>query len=73
MEIGNKVKIVNYGHLIWRVIDGKLKSVDYMPELIGKEGVITDKKQLFGGSFIYSVDGIADNRFVFDEQQLEKI
>lgn len=38
----DRVKVVNYGHLIWKVIEGKIAWDDLSPELVGREGIITD-------------------------------
>ena len=69
MNVGDKVRIVNYGHLIWSrdgmelpihstSNDGKIKWYDIRPDLVGEETVIIDitetqGKKKYGTSLFY--------------------
>ncbi len=70
-KIGDKVKIVNYGHLIWEhkdepkerklnfpliMEDGNLMFLDMSPELIGKEGIIMQTTET-QGKMKYAIEG----------------
>lgn len=88
MEIGDKVKIVNYGHAIWISKDstdykifkdkiiydgGDICTMDIHPELVGQQGVIQNKYKQYDGSFLYALEGIRGKSAWYEEQQLEKI
>lgn len=82
-KVGDKVEIVNYGHIIWQSkhsgeakMDLKLHSedkdiwfFDSNPELIGKVGIITKKTQRGA----YSIDGIPGKSAWYGEDQLKLI
>ena len=78
-KVGNKVKIVKYGHLIWESKNVEVSMFkhekpyaeddfgywyDIHPELIGKTGMITGKS----GNAGYSIDPLGD---WFHKNQLE--
>lgn len=87
-SIGNKVKIINYGHLIWQSKDSQQldlnlkfpiiyeddedKYLDMTSSIVGKEGVIT-KISMTQGMPQYSIEGIPEKVAWYDEQQLELI
>ncbi len=53
-NIGDKVRIVNYGALMWGVEDGKPFFYDWQPQLVGKEATI---KKVFKGEYGLNVKG----------------
>lgn len=87
-KIGDKVTIVNYGHLMW--INTKLMQTDYyekmtalkedgyfkwydmQPELVGKKGVV-NKVTNTQNKPKYGLSGIAGKSAWYDEEQLELI
>ena len=82
-EIGDKVRIIKYGHMIfvhkdddkYKTILGLtegFKCVDAMPELIGKEGIITEIGETFYMN-TYAIEGITSKSKWYDDGQLEKI
>lgn len=68
--IGDKVKVVNYGHHIWETRDGKMMTFDIAPQVIGKEGIIA-KVGTTQGIISYSIDGIKGKAAWYHEDQLE--
>lgn len=68
LKVGDKVKVIRYGHIYWSSINGKLVPTDMSPHLIGKIGVI-DK---ISGNH-YSVEGIKEKHAWYDYQQLMKL
>jgi len=85
--IGDKVKIVNYGHPIWEskicpkqerldfpVIyeDGAFRYLDMSPKLIGKIGII-EKVDVVQGKPQYAINGIPEKHAWYSEDQLELI
>lgn len=70
--IGDKVKVVNYGALLWDNLDGKTKVRDIRPEIVGKEGIIS-KAEIFQDRPQYAIDGIPKKHAWYDEEQLEMI
>ena len=81
MEIGDKVKIIRYGHKMWfpksqpRGIflyeEQEVVYCDVLPELIGKTGKITAKK--INGETKYMVRGVGSKSGWFLEEQLEEV
>ena len=81
--IGDKVKIVNYGSLLWESKDVKpsfkVLSVDedgtywcdMNPELVGKEGLVC-KVSMTQGFPSYALDGISKYAW-YNEEQLELV
>jgi hypothetical protein len=56
-NIGDKVRIVNYGHVIYKWAgNGRMEAIDISPNLIGKEGVID--RQCDSNDDSYSIQGI---------------
>ena len=86
MEIGDKVKIVRYGHLIWesKTIPGarseakayweddKRAWIDMCPRMVGQKGTVFDKVKTQNG-FQYSLAGVTGKSSWYHEEQLEKI
>lgn len=84
--IGDKVRIVEYGHLIWEnknfdqpklsfpvyVEDDAMRWLDMSPHLVGQEGII-QKVTITQGQPQYAIDGIPQKHAWYDEQQLEMI
>ena len=81
--IGDKVKIVKYGSLIWRTKesneitknivfeDDTFNYIDMQPDLVGKEAIVT-KAEVTQGRAKYSLKGVNKVAW-YDEQQLEMI
>ena len=85
MVIGDKVRIINYGHAIWlnkgddlvgcvllREMENK-DLIDIHPELVGREGVIQHVRKLKGEESCYSLSGISGKTAWYAQEQLEKI
>ncbi len=84
--IGDKVRIVKYGHPIWEskntnepklsypVIaeDENLRYLDMSPGLVGQEGLV-DKVTITQGIPQYAIDGIKDKHAWYNEEQMEMI
>ena len=64
-NIGDRVRVVNYGHII-----SYRKTVDILPGIIGKTGVITGKIDSLGEEK-YSIDGIKEKSSWYTADQLE--
>ncbi len=72
-KIGDKVKVINYGSLLWqRNSVGNISILDIRPGVIGKEGVIC-KADLTQGKPTYAIDGIPEKHSWYDEEQLEMV
>lgn len=80
-KVGDKVKIVNYGHLMWShkkmsfpVVseDGGIVWMDMSAELVGQEGVV-NKITITQGNPEYGIDGIKGKCAWYNENQLEKL
>lgn len=84
-KIGDKVRIVNYGHLIYESSknenplkfktisdDGNIRIMDMLPEIVGKEGVIVDISET-QGEVSYAIDGIVGKHAWYNEDQIELI
>lgn len=69
---GEKVMVVRYGHLYWKMIDGAVYSIDMDPGIIGKTGIVT-RMETVNGRNIYSVDGIPEKKEWYDERQLQQV
>ncbi len=69
--IGDKVRIINYGHHIWErgEWDGKIKMIDLSPDLVGKEGIVS-KATLTQGIPQYAVDGLRKHAWYNEDQLL---
>lgn len=70
-NIGDKVEIINYGHIIWHMQDDKLVAHDMSPELIGQQGIITDAHQTQGKD-TYALQG-PNKAAWYDNGQLKLI
>lgn len=73
-DIGDKVKVVKYGCLMWDGTSGvgKVKIFDTHPELIGKVGIVS-KVQLCQDKYSYALLKIEGKYAWYDEQQLEMV
>ena len=82
-KVGDKVKVVNYGHLIWmsdemanlmrepKPIPSKGEyAYDLNPSVVGKGGVV---KGVDSKGYSYALDGIAGKTAWFEEDQLELV
>jgi len=71
--IGDKVKIINYGHQIWERIEGtdKVNIIDIHPDLVGQIGMIS-KAEITQGIPEYAIEGLAKHAW-YDEGQLEMV
>lgn len=67
--IGDKVKIVKYGHAA-RFSDKS--GWDMIPQIVGKEGLVSEVL-LSQGEYSYSVKGIPEKHAWYYEDQLEMI
>ncbi len=65
-KIGDKVKVVEYGHIIFSCFDGTTKAIDINPKVIGKKGIVTEILQ---GT--YALDGIPEKIAWYKDDQLE--
>lgn len=75
MKIGDKVRIINYGHLIWYKDEktDKIKWMDLYPELVGKEAKIVEKTKTQGVKYYgLKIKGEGYMSW-FTKKQLEKI
>ena len=83
MKIGDKVKVVDFGHLMWsrkpmsfkvyaKDPDSNVVWYDCSPEIVGKEGVIKDVKTTQGQTN-YALSGITEKSAWYSENQLELI
>ena len=84
--IGDKVRIVNYGHPIWEnknvdqpklsfpVIteDENIRWLDISPQFVGQTGVV-DKVKVTQGIPEYAIDGIKDKHAWYSENQMEMV
>ena len=85
-SIGDKVKIVNYGHPIWvnkKVEELKLsfpliredenvRILDMSPDLIGQEGIVSEVS-MTQGIPNYAIEGIKGKHAWYQEGQMEMI
>ena len=82
-EIGDKVKVVNYGHLMWTnkksgtkvnwpIINEDENTIwnDMQSEIVGKYGVVKDVIET-QGIVQYSLNGIPQKSAWYNEEQLE--
>ena len=67
-KTGDRVRIINYGHIIWSNLTGVMVEHDIQPHLVGKEAVV-QYSVITQGIPKYSLDLFA----WADESQLEKI
>ena len=70
--IGDKVKIVKYGHPYWVNKDGDIIVKDMSPELIGQKGLV-DEVTITQGIPMYAIDGIKGKHAWYNEDQMELI
>lgn len=71
LQIGDKVKIINYGHIIWG--HDEIETIytnDKMPSLVGQEGKIIGYDI---HTRTYTLEGIKGKCSPFNRDQLEKI
>jgi len=66
---GDKVKIINYGSVIWMNEDGKFVFYDMTPELV-RQTAIVNKVDLNQGKYKYSLIGPNKTAW-YNENQLE--
>jgi hypothetical protein len=82
-KIGDKVKVVNYGHLMWvnKKIGGKFNlpivketetyvCYDTNKGIVGNSGIVKDVKET-QGFFNYSLSGIKGKSAWYTEDQIE--
>lgn len=85
-KVGDKVKVIEYGHLIHGLVeyfektkfplvcaseDGKNGFFDMVPEAVGMTGVVVKVQEQQGVSPTYAIDGIPGKQAWYDERQLE--
>jgi len=72
-DIGDKVRVVEYGHLMWIIdIDGNTKVKDVSPELVGKEGIVYEVN-FCQGRYSYALKRMEGKTAWYDEKQLEMV
>ena len=82
-NVGDKVRVVKYGHAIWvhkdsnmflncPVITKNPRMVDIIPDVVGKTGVVCQSK-ITQDIPSYAIDGIIGKTAWYDEEQLELI
>ncbi len=72
LKVGDKVRIVNYGHLIWSNEDGEGKAIDIRPELVGRKATIIGVSINMNPP-LYKVQTKDGNRIAwFSKNQLKK-
>ena len=84
-RIGDKVKIINYGHLIWelegqesnspfKVIfkNDKVRALDMSPSLVGQIGIVSAVGSTQGIPE-YAIDNIEGKHSWYNESQMELI
>ena len=67
--VGDKVRVVNYGSLIWDCTGSNPTTTDISEGAIGKEGVVVKISE----SGKYAVDGIPEKYAWYNDDQLELI
>lgn len=72
--LGDKVKIVNYGHLMWSndIRFGFVGEKDISTELVGQIGMV-EKAHLTQKKPSYFLKGIKGKLAWYDEEQLEMV
>jgi len=83
--IGDKVKVVGYGHLFWLAKDSEMKTNfpiihkegdiiwhDMNSGVVGKKGVV-DKVTETQGQIKYSIKGIPEKSAWYNEEQLKMV
>lgn len=76
MNVGDKVKIISYGEMVWftqgcaNCTNGEWK--DMQPEIVGKEGIVDDVAMAMGLQ-VYSLSGIPEKARWYNSNQLFKI
>lgn len=85
-SIGDKVRIVKYGFILWESKNSdqprltfpliheteSLRYLDMSPELVGQEGIVS-KVTITQGVPKYAISGISGKSAWYDEQQMELI
>jgi len=71
-NLGDKVKVVNYGHQVFTTSNGVRSEYDALPGIVGKEGMVT-KVSTVQNKPSYSVSGIPEKGSWFNEDQLELV
>ena len=78
-KVGDQVKIINYGHLMWgryKKVDGEYKhspeTWDMQPKIIGQIGVISQVK-ITQDTAGYVIDGIPNKSAWYEDGQLELV
>jgi len=83
-NVGDKVKIVNYGHAVWEnkehdkypsrlpliKEDKHLRWVDMSHEVIGQSGIVVEVKDV-QGTPNYAIDGIKGKHAWYTEDQMQ--
>lgn len=76
MKVGDKVRIINYGHNVHTTIKLDVyenkTTFDLLPFLLGSEGVIQEIQTNDDRCF-YKIEGIFDKKCWYNEDQLELI
>lgn len=68
-EIGDQVRVVNYGHYIFDIVGESFRKIDINPEVVGKVGVVID----ISNDAQYALKGIPKKHCWYSEDQLELI
>lgn len=84
MNVGQKVRVVKYGHLVWESKSGttsdyttyweneKSRWIDVKSELVGRIGEISETVCL-GGQNKYRIEALDSGKQWYNEDQLELI
>jgi len=70
-NVGDKVRVVGYGHLIFGFENGRKTTTDICADLVGKEGTVKEVTET-QGKIKYALDGLSKTAW-YDEKQLEKV
>ena len=65
-KIGDKVKVKDYGHIIFSCFDGNKTATDISPEVVGKTGIVTEILHN-----TYALSGIPEKIAWYKDDQLE--
>lgn len=72
-DIGDKVKVVGYGSLMWTNHgDGKVTYKDMRPEMVGQTGIVSIAKEC-QGMWNYALVKIEGKSAWYNEDQLEMV
>ena len=80
-KVGDKVKIINYGSLLWahKTFPLSFKEIrregdtiiyDILPSIVGEKGIVVDAHKTQGNP-TYAVHGVPKKYAWYDENQLE--